>query len=182
VREDLEQLGRHDLASRGKHREQRDRADMAVRLVAYVISRMAGGDRLAEEAQNHGSKGSLFALAQCHFIEGAWVDHARARSRGVGDGDLDRVIDAVVARVDAQRDRDDRDFASAYAGYLTAGSPTSSYVVPISRALDHFAVAFLKGAPHRKLAVVLLDGMAWANAVELLESAYSGVTWAPLPA
>ncbi|WP_163786073.1 BREX-2 system phosphatase PglZ, partial [Myxococcus vastator] len=41
-------------------------------------------------------------------------------------------------------------------------------VVPIDTALDRFAVQFLDGGAHRKLLVLLLDGMAWANAVELM--------------
>lgn len=54
-------------------------------------------------------------------------------------------------------------------------------VVPIDDAVRRIALSFLDGNPSRRLLVLLMDGMAWAQAVELLESLGQRTTpWGPL--
>jgi len=55
--------------------------------------------------------------------------------------------------------------------------------VLIDQALDKFGVAFLDGHEHRRLLVLLMDGMSWATAVELLldleDQRWGAVRWQP---
>ncbi len=162
---ELELLARHELADSHEGREIVMRARMAIRLLCYRLAR----PDLDEQAKLLGSNGSLFALARHYLSDGAYVDFARDRARGPVDRGLEKAIESVVADADLVREQDDEAFARAYAGWVSSGSPTSPEVIPIAKGLDHFAVDFLKDAPHRRLLVVLLDGMSWANAVELLQ-------------
>ncbi len=161
-KQELEQLGRHRLA------RSRDgllsRARMALRLAAYLLTR----PDLAEQASIHGSYGAVFTYAHHYVEEGSFVDHARDTARGPEETPLEQALGAVLERLDAQRDEDDTTFARACASWVAAGANDAGKVVPIAKGIDHFVVPFLKDAPHRKLLVVLLDGMSWANAVELL--------------
>ncbi len=165
AREHLDRLALHELGHTHGGAELVLRARMAVRLLAYLLSR----PDLAEESAGMGSNGAVFALARHHVSDGGHVDLARDRARGPSDREIEKAIDAVLARVDALRERDDEAFATAYGSWLSSGSPQTPHVLPIARGLDHFAARFLKDQPHRRLLVLLLDGMSWANAVELLE-------------
>ncbi|WP_437481822.1 BREX-2 system phosphatase PglZ [Sorangium sp. So ce1014] len=143
------------------------RAEMALKLVAYLGTR----PQLEAELRELGDHDRMRSLAEHYAEHGAHVDAARAVARGEETaGALAQGIQAALTAVDAARDLDDERFANGLASWVQAGSPGSSRVVPIERALDEFGVGFLREKPHRKLLVVLLDGMAWANAVELLTS------------
>ncbi|WP_437593479.1 BREX-2 system phosphatase PglZ [Sorangium sp. So ce1000] len=165
AREALERLGHHVLHKAQESGELVVRARMAVRLIAYLLSR----PDLEKSAALLGSYGHVFALAEHYVAHGAYVDFARARARGPVDSELEKSIEAMLARADALRERDDEAFARAYVAWLNSGSPKSPTVIPISEGLDVFAAAFVKDQPHRRLLVALLDGMSWANAVELLQ-------------
>jgi hypothetical protein len=162
---ELERLTRHERSATHEGREILTRARMAVRLLCYRLAR----PDLEEQAKLHGSNGCLFSLAGHYLSDGAYVDFARDRARGPVDRDLEKAIESVVAEADILREQDDEAFARAYAGWVSSGSPTSPEIVPIAKGLDQFAVEFLKDMPHRRLLVVLLDGMSWANAIELLQ-------------
>jgi hypothetical protein len=161
-------LQNHRLARVTDSNEKRlsERAEMALKLVAYLGTRPP----FEGELRALGEHDVMRALAEHYAEHGAYVDAARAAARGETAGPLAQGIEAVLEAVDAARDLDDGRFAKGLASWVQAGSPSSSRVVPIERALEEFAVNFLKEKPHRKLLVVLLDGMAWANAVELLPS------------
>jgi hypothetical protein len=126
-----------------------------------------------------GSNGAAIALAQDYLTDGAYADFARDRARGVEDTALEAAIARVVAKADESRDGDDARFAAAYAGWLASGSPASEHVVPIHEGLERYVERFLRDGAHRKLLVLRLDGMSWANAVELLQSCEE-VAYAPL--
>jgi PglZ domain len=161
-------LQNHRLARVDDSNEKRlaARAEMAVKLLAYLGTRA----QLEAGLRGLGEHDEMRTLAEHYAADGAYVDAARAAARGETAGPLARGIEAVLSAVDAARDLDDERFAGGLASWVQAGSPSSSRVVPIERALDELGVSFLKEKPHRKLLVVLLDGMAWANAVELLPS------------
>jgi hypothetical protein len=163
---ELERLAAHRRAEEPIDGERVARARMALRLLAYLVAR----PDLDAEASTYGASGAMFALPKHYLSDGAFVDRARQQARGTVTNDLERAIDAVLQRVDRLRDADDEKFARAYASWLNEDRGSSQHVVPIHAGLDHFAVKFLKDKPHRKLLIVLLDGMSWANAVELLES------------
>ncbi|HEY5372608.1 MAG TPA: BREX-2 system phosphatase PglZ, partial [Polyangiaceae bacterium] len=164
VDEDVKLLANHQRANTEAGRELVARMKMAVRLLAYLASR----PDLEARSRDHGSNGAVYAQSTHYVSDGAFVDHARERTRGTVATDLEKAIDAVLSKVDDVRQQDDEHFARAYAGWITSGSPPSEKLVPIHKGLDVYAAQFLKGKPHRRLLVVLLDGMSWANAVELL--------------
>lgn len=161
----LDRLALHERADSEQGREIVLRARMALRLLAYRVAR----PNLEEQGKLDGSNGALFALAQHQVSDGAYFDFARDRARGPVARPLERAIDTIVSEADLLREQDDEAFARAYSGWAGSGSPPTQKVVPIARALDHFAVPFLKAKAHRRLLVILLDGMSWANAVELLQ-------------
>ncbi len=121
-------------------------------------------------------------MAEHYASEGGFVDYARRRAQGGGSGALDAAIESVIARVHALRDADDEGFARGLQSWLHAGRPHDR-VVAIDKALDRFAVRFLEGGAHRKLLVLLLDGLSWSVAVELLldleSHEYGPIKWRP---
>ena len=72
----------------------------------------------------------------------------------------------------------DRRFAKGLQGWVQAKRPASQ-VVPIDQAVKRIAARFLEQEPSRKLLVLLIDGMAWAQAVEILDSLGSRA-WGPI--
>ena len=89
-------------------------------------------------------------------------------------------MQAVVGAADDARVDLDRRFARALASWVRASRP-SSQIVPIDDAVRRIAVRFLEEEPSRNLLVLLMDGMAWAQAVELLQSLGGRtVPWGPL--
>ncbi len=166
VDHEVKQLAKHQRANTEAGRELVARMEMAVRLLAYLASR----PDLDARSRDHGSNGAVYALSAHYVSDGAFVDHARERTRGTVATDLEKAIDAVLSKVDDVRQQDDEHFARSYAGWVAAGSPSSDHVAPMHKGLDAYAAQFLKAKPHRRLLVVLLDGMSWANAVELLRN------------
>lgn len=160
----LAQLERHRCAERGPEQARIARSRMALRLVAYELAR----PDLEGIARSHGSLGEVYALAQHQSTIGGFVDHARSRAVGEVHTPLDQAIDAVVQRIHRLRDDDDLRFARAYAEWRAHGVLSSPEVRPIERLVSDVVVGFLADKPHRKLLVLVLDGMSWANAVELL--------------
>ncbi len=119
-------------------------------------------------------------LAGWYAREGGYLDRARRWARGGGEGAFAAGVKAVLDAVDAVRVELDRRFARALPDWHRAGR-RATQVVPIDQALHRIATAFLDEKPDRKLLVVLMDGMAWAQAVELLESMGNRASvWGPL--
>lgn len=183
VRAALARLEAHRLCQREPYRSQLVRARMAARLVAYLVSYAA---ELAGAAAGEAGAGALpgdelAGLAVEYARHGGFVDLARSRARGPRADRLDGAVAAVVARVDEVRDRQDERFARALPHWLRRRK--SDRVVPVDQALDRFAVEFLAGHDHRRLLVLLMDGMAWASAVELLldleNERHGPVRWQP---
>jgi len=151
------------------------RAEMAVRLLAWLVARP---DRRAEPGRT--PYGEAEALGRWYTLEGGFVDRARHGARGTAEGAFGRGIEAVVAAADVARGELDRRFARGLAGWYASGQPATQ-VVPIHEAVKRIAVRFLEGRPGRRLLVVLMDGMAWAQATEILESLGSrAAPWGPL--
>lgn len=149
------------------------RAEMAVRLLAWLAARReieAGGTDHADVA----------AVGTWYAQEGGYVDWARRWARGSSNDPLGVGAQAVVERADRERARLDERFTRALKHWVSAGRP-SHQVVPLDQALKRFGVSFLEQNRERRLLVLLMDGMAWAQAVELLQSlgtrAYG---WGPL--
>lgn len=152
-----------------------ERAEMAVRLLAWLVARP---DRRAEPSNT--PQGDAEALGRWYAEEGGYVDWARRWARGSADTELTKGIQAVVRAADDVRTELDRRFAESLRGWVEAGQPAHQ-VLPIQEAARRIATKFLDANAERRLLVLLLDGMAWAQAVELLKSLGSrAAPWGPL--
>jgi hypothetical protein len=151
------------------------RAEMAVRLLSWLVARP---DRRLEPGNT--PYGEAEALGRWYALEGGYVDRARRWARGSEEGAFGKGAQAVVAAADDARALLDRRFARSLAAWVEAGQPATQ-VIPIHDAVKRLAVRFLEGNDDRRLLVLLLDGMAWAQATELLESLGSRADpWGPL--
>ena len=151
------------------------RAEMAVRLLAWLVARpdlkLEVGDTDYADA---------VILGRWYAEEGGFVDWARRWARGGSEGALGRGIQAVVTLADRERGLLDQRFTAALQRWVAAERP-SNQLVPIDQALKRFGAAFLEQNRDRRLLVLLMDGMAWAQAVELLQSLGNRPNgWAPL--
>ena len=152
------------------------RAEMAARLAFWLFIRKppapdALGSPYADVEQ----------LARWYVGEGGYVDRARRTARGTGGADpFERGVAAVVHAADEARAQLDRRFARALPAWVAAGRPAER-VLPLDRVFEKLVVPFLEENEDRKVLVVLLDGMAWAQAVEILESLGEWpIPWGPL--
>jgi hypothetical protein len=154
----------HQLFKDNQNRLVLERGDMAVRLVAWLVART---DRATHPTGSTYSE--IEWLAKWYAAEGGFVDWARRRARGSDTGPFGRGVNAVVAAADKIRVELDRTFARTLPEWLKAGSPEKA-VVPIEHAVERFGAGFLSERDDRRLLVLLMDGMAWAQAVEILGS------------
>jgi hypothetical protein len=173
-----QRLDEHHLYRNDNHRAPSERVLMALRLLAYLSVRPNWG----AELRDLGPTEPLLRLAEVFAREGGFVDLARARVRGgLREDPLDVAIAQVADAVDAYRDDMDRRFAKALA--LWNDDRRVGNVLPIENALSELAVSFLREGERRKLLVLLMDGMSWASAAELLldlsAADYFPLRWQP---
>jgi hypothetical protein len=164
----------HTLSHEGDNEPLLHRAWMAVRLLAWLAARPDRGIPVGMAPY-----AAVEALGRWYAEEGGFVDWARRAARGTAESRFGRGVQAVVAAADRARAELDRTFALGLREWCRAGQP-SKEVVPIDTALERIAVRFLEQSPERSLLVVLLDGMAWAQGVELLDSLFQKRAWGPL--
>ena len=167
----------HDATLRERDRLRRK---MAVRLAHYLAER--GEAALTEGPADYRE---AMALADRFVREGGYVDWGRRLLRGTQAYPLlGPSYVALVRRVDALRRQDDRRFAEGLVDWVSAGSP-SDQAIPIAEVSRRIVAEFLGGGEHRRLLLLLMDGMSWANAIELVtsmghESGHWGpATWQP---
>jgi hypothetical protein len=173
--EQFRELARHELFSDEEQTTTVHRAEMAVRLATWLAART---DR--EIAAGVTPYADVEALAGWYVREGGYIDWARRSARGIGDGVFARGVAAVLAVVDMVREELDRRFARALPAWHEAGRPATQ-VVPIDQAIHRIASDFLAEEEDRRLLVVLMDGMSWAVAAEMLESMGGRpAAWGPL--
>jgi len=158
------ELELHDSIKLGDRKLAYAHAEMARRLAAWLVVR---NDR--RWPVSRGPLGKLEALAAWYAQEGGFVDLARRRIRAVADGRFGEGVRAVLAKVDGVRVIQDREFAEGLPKWLEAGRPANR-VLPIDAVIERFGANFLRGegGTRRKLMVLLMDGMGWAQAAELL--------------
>lgn len=151
------------------------RGEMAVRLLAWLAARP---DQKLEIGDT--DYADTIALGRWYADEGGYVDWARRWARGSSEGALGIGAQAVVEHADRERAGLDERFTRSLQRWVAAGRP-SNRVVPIDQALKRFGVTFLEQNRERRLLVLLMDGMAWAQGVELLQSLGTRAHgWAPL--
>ncbi len=173
--ERMRSLSGHELYQAREHTAVVRRAEMAVRIATWLATRP---DR--EVAASMTPFGDVEALASWYVREGGYLDWARRAARGVPEGAFGRGVASVLAAADEARQALDRRFARALPAWHEARRPATA-IVPIDQAVKRLATAFLDEEPDRRLLVVLMDGMAWAQAAEMLESmGQQASVWGPL--
>ena len=98
--------------------------------------------------------------------------------RGAGD-ELMVAVRRLYDAVDVVARTDDKHFAEAYVAWVNASKP-SSEVLPIEHVTKRVVAQFLKGGEHRKLLLVLMDGMSYAAAVQVLQRLRDQRRWSPI--
>lgn len=172
----LRTLEQHDRPrySEGRAAAELARAEASVRLLAWLVARP---DDAAKDALSRPEKAAR--LGRWYAEEGGYLDNARRIARGPADGRFGEGIAAVLEQADDARRTLDRDFADALRAWSISHTPVA--VLPIHEVLAKVAVPFLAEHPKRRLLVLLMDGMAWSQAVDLLDSlANDANAWLPL--
>jgi hypothetical protein len=141
-------------------------AEMATRLLVWLASNPA--QQLQAGPAAHADADML---ARWYAEQGGYVDLARLHARSSSDTRLGAGIQAVLERVDVLRAELDERFAKSLVDWIQVDR-NSKTTLPIDRALERIAVQFLAQDTYqkRKLLVILMDGMAWSQAIEILES------------
>lgn len=171
----LRALEAHAFFKDNDEAERLKRAEMAVRLLCFLVARP---DKRIDAGNT--PYGDAEALGRWYAEEGGYVDRARRAARGSTEDVFGKGVEAVVAAADDTRAVLDLAFARSLSKWVDSGQP-STQVMPIHDAVKRVAVRFLEGHEDRRLLVLLLDGMAWAQAGELLESLGSrAAPWGPL--
>lgn len=177
ARASFERLGRHRAFDDPAQRVRLERAEMALRLGAWLCA-----PNHDVYATSTASFADVEALGRWYTEEGGFLDWARRAARGGASDAFGAGVQAIVARVDELRRGLDLRFARALAAWLDAGRPSAA-VLPIESAVESLAEPFLAERSERKLLVLLMDGMAWSQAVQLLAglapSGWGPVRWRP---
>ncbi|HQP34794.1 MAG TPA: BREX-2 system phosphatase PglZ [Polyangiaceae bacterium] len=166
VRNALAALEGHRLLD-GESRERHQKRRMLAKLAGYLVQRLAAGVPPMARSLAEGA----VELAEAYRLEGGWVDLARQRLRGFSDLGLGTAAQTLLARVDQIRRQDDREFSAGVVKWLEGGQQATR-ALPMSAASKKLIADFVSGKEHRKLLVLVIDGMSWANAVELVPSLY----------
>ena len=171
VRQHLE---KHDRFLREETVLLNKHTEMALRIAAWLTARP---DQKIEMAPSSYSDVEL--LGTWYAEEGGYLDWARRAARREKAEELRSGIALLLDAADREREDLDRRFAAALSEWIAAGRPQQN-VLPIDQAMSRVAARFLEQDPERKLLILLMDGMAWAQAVELLKSMGEAKHWGPL--
>ncbi|WP_165491753.1 BREX-2 system phosphatase PglZ [Egibacter rhizosphaerae] len=151
----LRALGRVQAHVRADEDPQAARATHAVRLAAR-----AQGPATSSEAAD------LADAARRWIDDGAWVDEARAAiAEGATVPELASALSALLARIDAEREPEDRAFAAQLADWSRVEPLGAQGLLPIERVLDDVVAPL---AAQRPTLVLVVDGLDHPTAHRLL--------------
>ena len=167
-------LEKHDRFLKSETELLNRHAEMALRIAAWLVARPEQKVEMAP-----GPFADVELLATWYAEEGGHLDSARRAARREKTEELRAGIEAVLQAADRAREDLDRRFAAALSEWICAGRPQQN-VLPIDQAILRVATRFLEQSSDRRLLILLMDGMAWAQAVELIESMGSAKQWGPL--
>lgn len=173
----FERLSAHRLDRAIRRSEHVEARKMAARLASWLLAR-----RVRPQLVEHGTAWQpALDLARRYAEEGGFLDWARQSLRGMrGAGDeLMSAVRRLSEAVDVVARADDRGFAKSYVAWVDAGKP-SSEVLPIEHVTKRVVAQFLKGGEHRRLLLVLMDGMSYAAAVQVLQRLRDQRRWSPI--
>lgn len=170
------QLDTHEWFQDPKHGAVVRRAESAVQLLAWLASPQPAPEPATETPQRDAE-----VLGRWYVEEGGFVDLARRRARGPAGDPFGDGVQAVVEAADRKRRELDRRFARSLAGWIEAGRPPQQ-ALPIDMAVERIALRFLQGDESRRLLLILMDGMAWAQAISIIESlgSWGATPWGPI--
>lgn len=170
-------LSVHHLDRALRRSEHVEARKMAARLAAWLLAR-----RVRPQLAEYGTAWQpAIDLAKRYAEEGGFLDWARQSLRGMrGAGEeLMAAVRRLSESVDVVARADDQRFAKAYVSWVDAGKP-SSEVLPIEHVTKRVVAQFLKGGEHRRLLLVLMDGMSYAAAVQVLQRLRDQRRWSPI--
>jgi len=173
----FDHLSAHRLDHAIRRSEHIEARKMAARLSAWLLAR-----RVRPQLPEHGSPWQpALELARRYTEEGGFLDWARQSLRGMrgAGGALMAAVRRLSVAVDAVARADDQRFATAYVSWVDAGKP-SNEVLPIEHVTKRIVAQFLKGGEHRRLLLVLMDGMSYAAAVQVLQRLRDQRRWSPI--
>lgn len=173
----FERLSTHHLDRPLRGSQHIEARRMAARLSAWLLGR-----RVRPQLAEYGPPWQAAVdLARRYSEEGGFLDWARQAVRGLrGAGDpLMAAVRALGEAIAAETRADDQRFARGYVAWVEAGKP-SNEVVPIEHVTKRIVAQFLKGGQHRKLLLVLMDGMSYAAAVQVLHGLRDQRRWSPI--
>ncbi len=171
----LDELEQHHLDAVDLTADQRETRLMAARLAGYLVQRQ----REPTPAPGYACQPAI-DLAQAYAAEGGFVDWCRGRLRAPlpFHDDLNAAVHRVLKAADALRRTDDQRFSAAVVSWVEAGRPAAE-VSPIEAVTRQFVGELLAEDPQQRILVILMDGMSWAAAVQLLTRLESE-QWAPI--
>ncbi|MFF1692970.1 BREX-2 system phosphatase PglZ [Streptomyces sp. NPDC058257] len=151
-------LSEHRRAQGPEVQSRIERTRMAQRLVGW----------LATEPQAEASH--VGGAIERHLQETAWVDRALEHIEAGGDSDdrLRTAYDSLAVRVRERRHEIDREFARVLATWTAAGTDPGG-MLTVETFLDRVVKPVVRGAPDRRVLLIVLDGMSAAIATELGE-------------
>lgn len=119
------------------------------------------------------------SLAQAYVNEGGFIDWARSvlRAAPQGEANLDQAMRALLKSIDTLRQQDDQRFAEALLAWHQSGKQ-GKRLCPIAEVSQRFIGDFMADINHPML-VILMDGMSWCNAVQLLHK-LENEQWLPI--
>lgn len=173
----FDRLSAHQLDGAFRRSEHLEARKMAARLAAWLLGR-----RVRPQLAEHGTPWQpAIELARRYSEEGGFLDWARQSLRGMrGGGDaLMAAVRRLSAAVDAVARADDQRFAKAYVSWVEAAKP-SNEVLPIEHVTKRLVAQFLQGGDHRRLLLILMDGMSYAAAVQVLQRLREQRRWRPI--
>ncbi|HEY1816356.1 MAG TPA: BREX-2 system phosphatase PglZ [Kofleriaceae bacterium] len=173
----FDHLSAHRLDKAIRRSEHVEARKMAARLAAWLLAR-----KVRPPLAEHGTPWQpAIDLARRYTEEGGFLDWARQSLRGLRGANepLMVAMRRLSAAVDTVARADDQRFASAYVSWVDAGKP-SNEVLPIEHVTKRVVAQFLKSGEHRKLLLVLMDGMSYATAVQVLQRLRDQRRWSPI--
>jgi len=175
----MAQLDGHHLDPVLRTAEQRETRRMALRLSAWLVS------RAQRPAPGPGPKHQqALGLAESYAQEGGFVDWCRGRLRSPlpFHPELNGGVHATLKAADTVRRGDDEAFSEGLVHWLAAGRPATR-VTPIDRATGQFVGELSSAVEGLRVLVVLMDGMSWTAAVQILQrlqtEQWAPVSWRP---
>lgn len=117
-------------------------------------------------------------LARRYAEEGGYLEWARQQLRGLrgADAALLAAAQELERAAGEARRHEHQAFAEAYVRWVEAGKP-SAHAIPIEDVGKHVIAPFLRGNGRRRLLVVLMDGMSYAAAVQVIARLTTARRW-----